>query len=172
MGAVTRSEGASGLERRVVAAAEAALGDRGYLSAIDVLIGLGWLTPGQVDRWRQGRVEYLERVTNANLHKVSSAMAIFRRWATARGLKPSEVAYVARSRDRRPLRFSASGDPAIERAYRTHWVSPKLSEAKRERLLERQSQLIWSSSRRSTTGSARLSRVSRICAVAVMGTAR
>jgi hypothetical protein len=140
MGTVTKSEGASSLERRVVAAAEAALGDRGYVSAIDVLVGLGWLTPGQVDRWRQGRVEYLERVTNANLHKLSSAMAIFRRWANAHGLKPSEAAYVARTRDRRPLRFSASGDPAIERAYRTHWVSPKLSEAKRERLIESQSQ--------------------------------
>src|SRR5438067_10813534 len=30
------------------------------------------------------------------------------------------------------------GDPDIERAYRTHWVSPELSEAKRRRLAERQ----------------------------------
>ena len=57
----------------------------------------------------------------------------------ARGLKPSETAYVARTRDRRPLRFSKSGDEGIERAYRTHWVSPELSERKRERLAERQS---------------------------------
>jgi hypothetical protein len=55
------------------------------------------------------------------------------------GLQPSETAYVARTRDRRPLRFSRSGDDAIERAYRTHWVSPELSEAKRQRLAERQS---------------------------------
>lgn len=129
----------SKLERRVVAAAEAALGERGFVSAIDVLVGVGWLAPGHVDQWRQGRVEYLERVTNANLHKLSTAMAIFRRWAKARGLLPSETAYVARTRDRRELRFSASGDPAIERAYRTHWVSPTLSEAKRQRLVERQS---------------------------------
>ena len=54
-------------------------------------------------------------------------------------MKPSETAYVARTRDRRPLRFSKSGDPEIERAYRTHWVSPELSERKRERLAERQS---------------------------------
>lgn len=37
------------------------------------------------------------------------------------------------------MRFSKSGDPSIERAYRTHWVSPELSEAKRARLAERQS---------------------------------
>jgi hypothetical protein len=36
------------------------------------------------------------------------------------------------------LRFSVSGDSAIERAYRTHWISPELSEGKRERLAERQ----------------------------------
>jgi hypothetical protein len=54
-----------------------------------------------------------------------------------RGLVPSETAYVARTRDRRPLRFSVSGDPAIERAYRTHWLSPALSEQKRQRLAER-----------------------------------
>jgi hypothetical protein len=66
-------------------------------------------------------------------------MRSFRRWAQARGLKPSETAYLARTRDRRPLRFSKSGDPGIEQAYRTHWVSPELSEKKRARLAERES---------------------------------
>ena len=46
---------------------------------------------------------------------------------------------MARTRDRRPLRFSKTGDPGIELAYRTHWVSPELSERKRARLAERQS---------------------------------
>jgi hypothetical protein len=58
--------------------------------------------------------------------------------ARQRGLKPSETAYVARSRGRAKLRFSKSGKESIERAYRTHWVSPRLSERKRERLAERQ----------------------------------
>jgi hypothetical protein len=38
----------------------------------------------------------------------------------------SETAYVARTRDRRRLQFSISGEPDIERAYRTYWVSPDL----------------------------------------------
>jgi hypothetical protein len=66
-------------------------------------------------------------------------MRSFRRWVQLHGLKPSDTGYLARTRDRRPLRFSKSGDPAIERAYRTHWVSPELSERKRARLAERQS---------------------------------
>ena len=108
------------------------------MTAIDVLVGLGWLEPRRVDDWRQGRVPYLEAVVIASLGKISTAMKVFRQWAAARGLAPSETAYVARTRDRRPLRFSKSGDEGIERAYRTHWVSPELSERKRERLAERQ----------------------------------
>ncbi len=109
------------------------------MTAIDVLVGLGWLPEASERAWRQGRVPYLERVVTANLSKTSKAMRHFRRWAEGRGLRPSETAYVARSRDRRPLRFSRSGKPSIELAYRTHWVSPELSERKRERLAERQS---------------------------------
>jgi hypothetical protein len=127
------------IDRRVVRAAEAALAKRKFVTAIDVLVGVGWLEPRRVDEWRQGRVDYLERVTVANLGKISTAMRSFRRWAQARGLRPSETAYVARTRDRRTLRFSKSGDPGIERAYRTHWVSPELSERKQARLAERQS---------------------------------
>jgi hypothetical protein len=138
--ATTMSQGnGTELEQRVVRAAEAALAARQFASAIDVLVGIGWLAPSHVEEWRQGRVEYLERVIQANLAKLSAAMKCFRTWATSRGLVPSETAYVARTRDRRPLRFSKSGNTDIERAYRTHWVSPLLSEAKRRRLAERQS---------------------------------
>ena len=127
------------IEARVRRVAEQALAEQHYIRPVDVLLGLGWLAPTHVDEWRQGRVAYLEGVTQGNLSKISTAMAEFRRWARARGLQPSETAYVARTRDRRPLRFSASNDPGIEQAYRTHWISPELSERKRERLAERQS---------------------------------
>ena len=126
------------LDQRVIKAADAALADHHYVTAIDVLIGMGWLTTPQVERWRQGRLDYLESQVTANLSKISTAMTTFRRWARAEGLHPSETAYVARSRDRRPLRFSKSGNPRIEAAYRTHWISPELSEAKRARLAEQQ----------------------------------
>jgi hypothetical protein len=62
-------------------------------------------------------------------------MRLLRGWGQARGLNPSETSYVARSRGRTPLRFSKSGDPSIERAYRTHWVSPELSEQKLRTML-------------------------------------
>ena len=132
------------LERRVRRTAEDALTRQRYVSAIDVLVGLGWLAPSHLDRWRQGRVESLERVVQANLRKITAAMTELRHWAQHKGLNPSETAYLARTRDRRPLRFSVSGDDGIERAYRTHWVAPELS----QRTVERQSRppdlvVIW-----------------------------
>ena len=109
--------GGAALEQRVQRAAEAALAEQPYVSAIDVFLGLGWLAPTHLDEWRQGRVQCLERVVQASLPKLSTAMRVFRRWAQRRGLVPSETGYVARTRDRRPLRFSVSGATEIERAY-------------------------------------------------------
>ena len=45
------------------------------------------------------------------------ATAAFRSWTRDKGLNPSETDYVARSWDRRQLRFSVSGNPGIEGAY-------------------------------------------------------
>lgn len=136
------------LQSRIVRAAEAALAERKVVSPIDVLIGVGWLAPSEVDRWRQGRVPYLEAAVQVNLSKLSTAMKFFRRWARDRGLRPSETAYVARTRDRRSLQFSKSGAADIERAYRTHWVSAELSPKKQQRVAEQQSKppdlvVIW-----------------------------
>jgi hypothetical protein len=130
---------ARSIEERVARAAEAALADKKFVAPVDVLMGVGWLQPGLVDRWRQGRVEYLEAAAQVDPGKLSAAMTAFRWWSERQGLQPSETEYVARTRDRRRLRFTPSGDPALERAYSTHWVSPELSERQRERLRERQS---------------------------------
>jgi hypothetical protein len=126
------------LERRVHRAAEAALARQQYVSAIDVLCGMGLLAPVRVDDWRKGRVDFLERVIQGNLHKISSSMAIFRRWVAEKGLKPSETGYVRCSRGGTvALQFSKSGDPEIEKSYRTHYVSPALGEQKRQKLQEK-----------------------------------
>ena len=127
------------LESRVISAAEATLAESKVVSAIDVLQRIGWLPQARLDEWRQGRLDYLERGILTNLHKISTAMRLFRHWAVLRGLVPSETGYVSRTRDRRPLRFSKSGEASIERAYRTHWVSPELSSLKRNKLQEKQS---------------------------------
>jgi len=126
------------LEERVYRAAEAALARQHYVSAIDVLCGMGLLASSAVDFWRKGRVDFLEREIQGSLNKISSSMAIFHRWAQEKGLKPSETDYVRTARSGTvPLRFSVSGDPEIEKSYRTHYVSPTLSERKQQKLQEK-----------------------------------
>jgi hypothetical protein len=127
------------LSDRVVRAAEAALAAQNYVAPIDVLRGIGWLPPSLEKEWRQGRLDCLEQRVQANLSRISEAMHLFRSWAVEKGLQPSETSYVARTVQRQELRFSKSGAPAVEQQYRTHWVSPALSEKKRERLAEKAS---------------------------------
>jgi hypothetical protein len=133
------ASGLEDLERRVVGAAEATLAARQVVSPLDVLLALGWLAPSDVAAWRQGRIETLEEALTVSPAKLSAALLLLERWAHRCGLAASETAYVARTADRRTLRFSEHGDPAVERAYRTHWLSSELSAAARERLAQRQS---------------------------------
>jgi hypothetical protein len=139
--AVTGSRPQARLERRVVAAAEAVLARGRSVSPIDVLAAIGWLLQSMVDGWRRGRVESLERVATVHPDKLAAAMEHLRDWAARNGLTPSEVDYVAATRDRRPLRFTADGDQATERAWRTDWIRPDLSKAAQERLNLRRSKL-------------------------------
>jgi hypothetical protein len=125
------------LAERVEKAAEAALADHHYVSPLDVLLGIGWLYPGAPGEWRQGRIEYLEKVLHVDRARILEGLALLRAWASAKGLIASETQYIGRQPQRPTLRFTEKADPAIETLYRTHWVSGELSERKREQLAER-----------------------------------
>jgi hypothetical protein len=117
----------------------AALAEDKLVTPIDVLGGIGWLTWNEFDRWRQGRLDYLEQAISTKPTKVAEAFQLLEIWARNQGLTPIEGTYVSRTRDRRPLRFTASQNPVRERAYRTHWVSSDLTEKQRERVTKRAS---------------------------------
>jgi hypothetical protein len=130
--------GRTKLEQRVHRAADAALVRQHYVSAIDVLCGMGLLPSSAVDLWRKGRIDFLEREIQGSPNKIASSMAIFRQWAQEKGLKETETNYVQAARfGTVPLRFSESGDPQIEKSYRTHYLSPALTERKQQKLRER-----------------------------------
>jgi len=123
------------LRIRVVQAALAALQKQGYSSAIDVFEGMGVLRPASIEEWREGRLPYLERAIQMNLKKISLVMKFFRTWAIESGLHPSQTGYLKKSgSDRLPLIFSKSMNSDLEKAYRTHYVSPKLKEEKKAKL--------------------------------------
>ena len=127
------------LADRVVSAAEAELAARKYVSAVDLFLGLGWLDPSTERRWRQGSIGCLEEALHTNPARISEALELFRSWAAGKGLIASETEYVARTPQRQALRFGRSADPAVERQYRFHWVSPALPDKQRERMAEKAS---------------------------------
>jgi hypothetical protein len=138
-GAALRRSRSPSLAQRVQHAAEQVLQDSKSVSPVDVFCGIGWLPARAVEHWRQGRVGSLDQAMNVGPEKLTEALDVLGTWARAGGLVPSEIDYLAATRDRRPLRFTARGDRAMEAACRTHWISPELSEATRDRLAERQS---------------------------------
>ena len=126
------------LEKRVIQVAGEVLYKKQWVCCIDVLLVIGYLNPTILNDWRKGKVPNLEKVLQANLAKISRAMKIFRCWAIHQNLKPSQTVYLAKTRGpKRFLQFSKSGNPQIEHAYRTHYVSPDLSEKKQQNLKEK-----------------------------------
>lgn len=126
------------LQRRVIAAAEQALARSGVVTPSDVLCGLGWVAEANVERWRSGRMPHLAAVLPVPLERVTEVLDTAGRWAAENGLQAVVGDEPTVGRDRRPLRFASDGPAALETAVRTHWLSPDLSAAKRERAVERQ----------------------------------
>jgi hypothetical protein len=123
------------LRVRVVRAAEAALARQPYVSAIDVFCGMGLLASTNVDAWRKGRIDFLERMLQGSPGKISSSLSIFRDWAEAKGLHPSEIEYARNTRaGTTPLQFTQAAHPEMEKIYRTHYLSAALSPVKRQQL--------------------------------------
>jgi hypothetical protein len=105
----------AGIETRVARIAEALLAERQFVAPIDVLIGLGWLAESNVDRWTKGRVTSLDLCFGVDATKAAQALDALRNWAQGHGLQGWPTEY-------RELRFTAAGDPATERAFRTRWA--------------------------------------------------
>ncbi|SEM97295.1 DUF2293 domain-containing protein [Nonomuraea pusilla] len=123
------------LARRVAETAEIALTTRKYVTFIDVVTGLRWLHTRHVDTWRQGRAATLAELAAVDEDRLLATAGLLRDWALAKGLKPVETPYVAGTRDRRELRFTARHP---QEPFRVHWLSPDLGEAAARRLAERQ----------------------------------
>ncbi|MEJ7704146.1 MAG: hypothetical protein WKF47_10945 [Geodermatophilaceae bacterium] len=132
--------GGTAVAQRVVQAAAAAIAEHGYASAIDVYVDIGWLAPADLDRWRQGRVQCLERVVHASLPQadVRAIAAI----AVVGGTAPSGA-----ERDRRgcpgiaasrPLRFSVGG-AAGRRAGISHALRGRRNRPRPRAILARRS---------------------------------
>ena len=117
--------------KAIIQVAESTLHDKKYVSPIDILVGMKMLQPAHLLDWRKGKIFYLEKTIQGSLGKISYVMKCFRQWANKKGLKPSQTTYLTRTKcPKKELQFSKSGNPIIEKAYRTHYISPSLSKKK------------------------------------------
>jgi hypothetical protein len=127
------------LERRVATAARSLLDSRRCVTPVDVLVVIGWLPPGDVQRWQREQVACLEETAVVDPDRLRDMLAVLERWARSAGLEPTETQYLSGSRHRSPLRFTADGDPVAEEAYRRSWTPPQLSERDRDRVVTKRS---------------------------------
>lgn len=95
------------------------------VTPIDVVVRMGWLSTADVEAWRFGRVPYLERVIRCNLTRLSRFLRILAFHCHDLNLTASQTVYVTWGKGRRtPLRFTKTGDAALERVYARHFVWP------------------------------------------------
>ena len=113
------------LEQAAIDAAGRCLKAKGYIAMVDVLMELGLLSREDHQRWRIRQVPFLERIVHGNLSRLNAVLRAVRANSVRGNLNASWTAYVSWGKGRRqPLRFSKSGDPNLERAYATHYLTP------------------------------------------------
>lgn len=97
---------------------------KGFACPVDILLGLDYLSQKDYMDWRNGKVEYLEKVCKINLSKLSTINRTIKQIAVKMNFKPSWTAYNKYGKGLKiSLRFSKTGDKNIEKAYSTHWVN-------------------------------------------------
>ena len=98
--------------------------EKGFVCTVDILKQLNYLTSKDYDNWRFGRVDYLEKVCNTNLSKLTLINNLIRKYSMELGLKSSWTGYNQYGKGvERRLRFSKSGAKIIEDRYATHYIN-------------------------------------------------
>ncbi len=100
--------------------------EKGIVSPIDILLQIGYLSKKDIDDWRFGRIEYLEKVCSVNLAKLTLINKSIKSHSKTIGLESSLTEYYQYGkRVKKKLRFSISGKKNIEETYSTHYLDKK-----------------------------------------------
>ena len=123
------------LEKRIKQIISELSDKKGYVCSVDVLLALNYLSTNDYEKWRNGQVEYLEKICQTNLGKLTTINKIIRQVVAKMNLEPSLSVYNKYGKgSKQKLRFSKSGDFNIEKAYSTHFLNKyqieKLKESK------------------------------------------
>jgi len=112
------------LEKRIKQIISELSDKKGYVCSVDVLLALNYLSTNDYEKWRNGQVEYLEKICQTNLGKLTTINKIIRQVVAKMNLEPSLSVYNKYGKgSKQKLRFSKSGDFNIEKAYSTHFLN-------------------------------------------------
>jgi len=116
------------LEKKVKKKIHELLNEKKYVSSVDLLMRLDYLSKSDYEKWRFGKVEYLEKICKINLSKLSYINSILRKTAKQLNLKESHTVYMKHGKGPKvKLRFSKSNNKSIENGYSTHFVLKPLN---------------------------------------------
>jgi hypothetical protein len=123
------------LEKKVKQFTSKLVYKKGYVCSVDVLINLGYITEADYQDWRFGKIQYLEKVCQGNLNKLSAVNRLIRKYSVEWDLEPSWTAYYQWGKGpKKRLIFSKSKDQQIETLYATHFLNKKrITELKTEK---------------------------------------
>jgi hypothetical protein len=124
------------LEKKVKQFASELAYKKGYVCSVDVLMKLEYLSENEYQDWRFGRIPYLEKACQANLHKLSTVNRLIRKYSAEWNFEKSWTAYYKWGKGpKKNLIFSKSRDQQIETLYATHFLNKKrINELKTEKL--------------------------------------
>jgi hypothetical protein len=128
------NENDKALQAKVHSAMYNIIKGKGVASPAEVLIAIGVLSKEDYERWRFGKIDYLQRVCKVNLRKLALINREIRAYARKHDLKPSWTDYRKWGKGKNiRLRFSKTGDENIEKSYATHYVSRRKTEEAKEK---------------------------------------
>lgn len=100
------------------------LKEKKYVSVVDLLIKLNYLSKQDYEKWRFGKISFLEKVCKVNRSKLNFVSRQLNVVSSELNLRKSWTAYMKYGKGpKTKLRFSKSNDPTIEQWYSTHHVS-------------------------------------------------
>ena len=112
------------LEKKIHSISMDLINEKKIVCSVDVLMRLQYLSQKDYEDWRFGKIEYLEKVCQLSLVKLSTINSLIKVQGKKMNLKPSWTAYNKYGKGpKKRLRFSKSGDLNIEKNYATHYVS-------------------------------------------------
>jgi hypothetical protein len=101
---------------KIISIASRILDENQYVSTVDILLGLGYLSPNILEDWYRGRLSYLENGLQVGSEKLGFAIQFFHEWANQQGLVPREKNYIQKaSTQTNYLMFSESAREEIEK---------------------------------------------------------